>query len=360
MKAGFTLLELIIAIAIMLILSCSLTFFLSQTHMRKVAIDRYVSTHTRASVVLHQLEKDIMGARVPIENILARQKEKDTKKQDTQQVEKAVPAPPATEKAGKKEATVEPTAIAHVFYTDQKNGKLVMFTLITSNPLKVYWSNTVGAPKPAIARVVYHLNPDPEHEESYILTRQEGADLDLAAYDAKAAKPIRAYDVVDGIYACSLRFIFIEQPEEETKKQETAEHVQQKTAKVQERNKQADHLPKITEYTTWDWPQTENAKKEEERPDIPLPSAVVITLALWDAQYERKVEVTYTVPIFVVPSFDLEKTDSKQNGTQENVKATDETSKKGAEKPRLNSKAGMVGANRGTGGMQHVRGTMKL
>lgn len=79
-KSGFTLLELIISLAIAAILSVCLTMFLAQSNKYQVAVQDRTSVYTRASVVLHQLEKDLSGAHIPIQNIISQQQEEEKNK----------------------------------------------------------------------------------------------------------------------------------------------------------------------------------------------------------------------------------------------------------------------------------------
>jgi prepilin-type N-terminal cleavage/methylation domain-containing protein len=337
MKAGFTLIELMVSLIIASILSVSLTLFLSQTSAYQASVEDRASVHTRASIALHQMEKDITGARVPIENVIAEQEKNAAKKKQAPATPEKNPQeknqkPEAAPGGAKKEEPVKP--VARVFYAEQKEDNLILFTCVTSNPLKVYWSKSVGAPKPAIARVVYRLKPDPEHPDSFILMWQEGADLDVAAYDQKAAKSVRSYEVIDGIKSCSMRFMLVELDDEKKKAEEAdpasaksyggqggiAEKEEKPEKKKNEKKEGVvkEGPPKVTEHKTWDWPLPENTKQEstkkssaakagkggDEEPSAPLPTFVVLTLALWDARYERATEFVYTIPIYASVALD--------------------------------------------------------
>jgi prepilin-type N-terminal cleavage/methylation domain-containing protein len=313
-RTGFTLIELVISIAIAAILGVGITLFLSQTGSYQAAVEDRASLYTRASVALHQFEKDISGARVPVENILHEQKMREEKnKKTTNPAQKEAPKPEKGSEKAEAEEAVKP--IARVFYVEQKNKQLTTLSCITDNPLKIYWSKSVGSSKPDIARVIYRFVPDPQHDHSFILTRQEGIDLDFNAYDPKNVKAARAYEVIDGIKTCSLRCIVI-QPQEESTESEKSD---KKTAPEQKKPQPPapETPPKIIEYEMWDWPSAEKAKKETEKtPETPLPNLISVTLELWDARYERTTEFVYTIPILATPSLD-EKSEAEAKKDEE-------------------------------------------
>ena len=279
MKQGFALLELLIALAIAAIVSVSLTLFLDQTRRYQASIEDRVSVYTRASVALHQFEKDVMGAHVPIQNkeYEKAQKKKTQPKTPAQTKETPKPAPQETKE--KKAEPVKP--VARVFYVEQSRDMLKRFTCITSNPLQVYWSKQVGRAKPKIARVVYSMVPDTQQDGSFILMRQEGDALDLKAYATKGDAKIRAYELIDGVKSCTLTFTVFHEPEQ-PKKGEKAPPQPQKR--------------QVEERTSWDWP-VEQKKEEKKKPEPALPNFVTINLELWDERYERTTEFTYTVPV---------------------------------------------------------------
>lgn len=315
-SVGFTLLELVISIAVAGILMVSLSLFLSQTSSYQNFVEDRATVYTRASVLLHQLEKDVAGAHVPIENILyeKQKKEAQQQKQDAKGAPKKVIEAASTknkeaakEKEGgqEKEEAVKP--IARVFYATHKNKNISQLTFITNNPLSIYWSSAVGAPKPKIARVFYQLVPEFENPQSFTLMRQEGTNLDAKSYETKDPKMAQGFAIVQGIKSFSMRFVVLEDP-----KNKKEEEKDQKTNKIEPVPKKASakssapqepQLPKVTEYTEWNWPLLEGVKKEqkdEEKANIPFPSFVVCTLELWDTKYDRTFEFVYTLPTFAI------------------------------------------------------------
>ncbi|HEV2916962.1 MAG TPA: prepilin-type N-terminal cleavage/methylation domain-containing protein [Candidatus Babeliales bacterium] len=315
-KSGFTLLELIISLAIAAILSVSLTYFLSQANNYKTAVDNRASIYTRAAVVLHQLEKDISGAHIPIENIIAKQQESDAKQQKQAKANQSnQPSGEAKSEASASAKEKEIKPIAHVFFVDQKDKQLNILTCITNNPLKVYWSSTIGAPKPSIARIVYRLKPDPEHPNSFILFRQEGTELDFTVYDQKANAPIRSYEIINGIQSCSIKLIVVEQ---ENNQEETKGTAQDKGKEAAPKSP----IPEIKEYHIWDWPTDEKTKKEgEKQPSTALPTLILFTISLWDTSYEHSTEFKCTIPIFGTAIESSEKTKQEENKESENQQA---------------------------------------
>lgn len=287
MKSGFTLIELVVSLAIAAMVGTMLTALLSQTATYQGVVERKTSIYTRAAIILHQFEQDIMGACIPIQNSMHKEDEKKGQAQKPPQ--EVAPQAPTPQGASKKEP-VKP--VEHVFYVQQAKEAFKLFTCITSNPLQVYWSKQVGKPKPRIARVVYTLASDEQNKNSFLLMRQEDGDLDLKAYTIKENAGIRAYEVIDGVKSVSLQFSVFKYQEEQKKEKDT--NAKQSTEPRQR---------KIENHVTWDWPieQKESEKKESDKESEknPLPHFVTLTIELWDELYERSDEFVYTIPVLV-------------------------------------------------------------
>jgi hypothetical protein len=264
-------------------------------------------------------------------------KKKETKKPDTkekesaktEEKEKEKKEPDTTEKS--KEAAEEPfKLIPRVFYLTQSADRMNLFSWITTNPLQVYWSASVGSARPRIARILYRLEPDAAHKGAFTLMRSEGTDLMLAPYEQRTPdEKHKGYALLEGVKSFKITCTTRKVPEE-SKKEQKKEETKSATTKQQE--------PElvIETVTTWEWPASEEQKKESSKQpekklqERPLPDTVAITFVLWDALYEKTFEFTTAVPIPAQPSLEREseKTD-KGAGTQQR----DE--KKDAQKPEL-------------------------
>ncbi len=244
MKKGFILIELLIATLIAGMISVLLLTALQQTNKFQAVIDDNIDIYTRATIFHRQLEKDIMGAFVPVQAYKQLTNDKKQKK------------PP----------------LDYVFYSINRDKRLDILTFITTNPLAVYWGAKAGSAKPRVARVVYQLQPEDEKKTSFILFRQEGSELAFAHYKKDNPKAPRAYQLINGIKDLSVTYTIVEEQEDPNKK------------------------PSYKTVNTWNWPQKNQQNKKEEPP---LPQFITVNLALWDNDYKRDVSFTFTFTLLI-------------------------------------------------------------
>lgn len=189
MRPGFTLLEVLIAIAVGSMLGVLLFTMVTQVTNNARIVSGVMDVHTRMIIAMRQLERDISGAMIP--------------------TQESAPATTASDKDATSQASKK---VSKVFYNSMKNDQLEFFTFITNNPLQRVWENAAGVPVPRCVRVVYRLKPDTsikKGEKQYILTRQELSDLnaDLVLKDgSEAAKKYRTYEMIDGVLSFKLKF----------------------------------------------------------------------------------------------------------------------------------------------------------
>ena len=184
------------------------------------------------------------------------------------------------QKERKKVKTVE-----HVFYSKNRDGRLDTLTFITNNPMAIFWGAKTGKSKPKVARVKYTLQPQADRKDSFVLLRQEGYELDLAAYKPDIEK-LRAYEVVDGIKDISVEFVtLIEKKEEKPKKGEEAKVIEREYRTLKE----------------WRSEFREPTTQQKELPRIP--HFVHVRINLWDNRYRRDeaFEFTYFLPVDITP-----------------------------------------------------------
>ncbi len=245
MKKGFILIELLIATLITGMISILLLTALQQTNTFQSVIDNNIDIYTRATIFHHQLEKDIMGAFVPVQAYKQRNNDKKQKK----------------------------SPLTHVFSSTNRDKRLDTLTFVTTNPLVVYWGAKTGSAKPRVARVVYQLQPKDEKKESFILFRQEGSELSFAHYKKDNPKASRAYQLINGIKDLSVTYTIVEKQKDPNKKQPTYKTV-----------------------TTWNWPQKD---QQDEKEEPPLPQFITINLVLWDNNYKRDISFTFTFALLI-------------------------------------------------------------
>lgn len=241
MKSGFMLLEVLIALAISSMLSLVLFFSVDQIAKTGGMIDSVIDTHMRDELLMRVLEHDITGAMI-------------------------VEAPSTK-----------------VFFASQKDDNLELLTFITNNPLLLQASS---APVKMV-RIVYRLIPakkeNKKEEQSYILTRQELADITFDPTDKEskqekneASQEARAYEVVDGILSCKL--LFKPRKQEDGQKEEDSKTKEQK------------------EQSTWD---SESKIDGKERPVNQLIPQEVTFKVEYKGEGKAKQVFTLLIPILI-------------------------------------------------------------
>ena len=205
MRKGFTLLELVIGIAISSMLMVAVLVSINQVKRTLVRVDQISTAGTSIFTLRRVLENDISGAFVP---------EKFANKPE--------PAGDAEEKKEPKEKEKHKVFVG-TFQTAAGEGKKLLnfLTMVTCNPMQVY-----GESKPRIARVVYKLVKE-AGKDSYRLVRQQSTKhLDLEAFDKEGKGSIRKFDVATGLKKLYVEYFATKKSEEpgtEKQKKETKE-----------------------------------------------------------------------------------------------------------------------------------------
>lgn len=316
---GFTLLELVISIAIAAIISLSLTMLLNQSYASQKKLESLTQLHERAALLFTQLERDLMGATIPIENILALESEnqkKDKGKKPAQDTkEKKESTEPAPSSADKKE-DIPYKPFDRVFYYKRANNQL-FFSWITDNPLQLYWGSAVGVARPRIARVMYRLEPDPNDKTLFKLMRAEGFDLTYAPYEKHTEQKYKGYALVEGIKSLKITCVSIILKQDEQKDESVKVPAAQAGTDKQKKTEQKPPQTEVKTADSWEWPLPKDEKsssakatadmdkKTEEMP--PLPQGIRIELVLWNEATEREVTFEYGIYIPSLPILQRER-----------------------------------------------------
>lgn len=217
-RAGFTLLELLIATLIASILSALLFAALFQVNRYVPVIDNLTGIYEKAAIVNAQLERDLSGVTAPNE-FYARQKKVEPKKGEDAKKESAAKKEDEEKKKAaeaKAEADKEKSKkpLEKIFYGVNKESNLDQLSFITTNSLQVYWSDKAGSAKPRIVRVLYMLKEEPtkDGKKSYSLIRRESNNLEFDPI-AKGGKDISEYVLAEGIKSAQVEYTFFP-PEE--------------------------------------------------------------------------------------------------------------------------------------------------
>lgn len=246
---GFTLLELLIAMSFSL--GIIATLFSSFFHMNRISLlaDQKIDTDIRISIISNQVSKDLSGIFVP-----------------TQAISQATAQSPNEKVTTPK----SPNILKNIFYEKKQDTKknLSLLTFITNNPLNVYQKKKNGATKPLIVRVIYRLIKDTniKDKESFILTRQEGTQLDLDFYKEKQPKSPLSYELANGIKSIELSYIVLDHDSKKTDEKDS--NIRYKIMK--------------------EWPV--------DKPPL-IPAYVILKIALWQTQYQADRIYTITCAI---------------------------------------------------------------
>lgn len=288
MKPGFMLIELIVATLVASMVAAILLAALGQSNRFQMIDDNLIDMSTRIAVISNQLEKDLMGAFIPMQ---AEEKKESFAKatEDKQAVKNEQSTTESKETEQKSAQNVpakeKPKPIEKIFYSTQKNGQLDTLTFITNNPLVVYVGADVGVVKPKVARVQYTLKPEAEKKDSYALFRQESTELDLEKY-----KNVTAYEVIGGIKKCMVTFT-ARIPKKSAEASAAAGSANASEKKSYEYKTQPEWVSEQKKESS----SGEATKDKSEFPRIPY--SVEMKLILWDIQEKKEKEFTIVCEI---------------------------------------------------------------
>ncbi|HBR70698.1 TPA: hypothetical protein DIC20_01285 [Candidatus Dependentiae bacterium] len=302
MKSGFTLIELIVALAITAGISILLFQVYNQSMRLLTRVDSVVSTGMKINSFYDRLEKDFSGAFIPLIGDLELAKrvlEKHEGLVRTQQVRQQEQGKDGAQKTAKVQSQkVKPVTLGDIqvkrsFVCKQKNERLSQVSFITCNPLEVYKQI-----KPRIARVTYSLESDPLQKGQYKLIRKESKKLNLGAI-----KEERGFVLLNHIKSFRLELLATEPPEEKEEKKATQKKEEKsadkKTSEVKKEQKEEikEEKPRpLKSYT--EWPPEEKEKSEKKKLPRDLPEFVKVFLTYADPFVSIDKKYEFVIPIF--------------------------------------------------------------
>lgn len=309
MKHGFSLIELMIATALSSMIGALLIAALYQGARSQTAIDSLFDASLRIGIVNNVMERDLMGAFVPMQARIKEEKEEQEEAQDKKTTQKKdTDAKKADTKKGQeaeKQTVSKPAEkpLEKIFYATPKGENLDVLTFVTNNPIEIFVGKDTGIAKPRVVRVQYRLQLENEKEskDTFMLMRQESAELDLSKFNTT-----RAYEVIGGIKSFAVTYtarITKKEAQPNNAQPKSPSNAQQKSATPPAGAQKEAAQPKITyEYkTTKEWVSEqaqENQKKEEEAPPR-IPYRVEIKMVLWNKQHTKEEEwsISFELPV---------------------------------------------------------------
>jgi prepilin-type N-terminal cleavage/methylation domain-containing protein len=264
MKQGFSLLELVVGIAISAIVTTLLYSIFSTiiqwSDYGAVTID----TDIRTAVFLHQFQKDVTGMFLPVQAIAENKAEQEDSKE-------------------KKD---KPKLLERACYSENKGSILSLFTFISNNPTRL---STTGqssssdkksiAGYPYISRITYTVEQMAKGKDSYTIKRQESPQLEVPTDQAKQKDTIRGYEIIDNVKAISLSFM---RPKSTSEPKKTEPNTQKKNP------------TESVEYESFStWPPPKETM-------IDLPHMISMNLTIWNEQQNTERSVLVHIPAFVL------------------------------------------------------------
>lgn len=266
MKSGFTLIEVLIAIAISAAISASLFFVFSQTQKNISKIENLISNDIPILIFQDRLEKDITGAFVPE---YWPDKNKDSNKKEKK----------------------EENESEKIFFSENESDILKSFTFITSNPFQPY-----SGLKPRAARVFYHIEKD-YSGEYYNIFRQELADLDYSKYEKEK---ITKFLILKRVKDIKIKYFYFEAEKEN------------KDSKDSKKNSPQDKP--LKESNVWLYPRKKDNPENEKVPKIP--QFVELSITLYDLNLIKESDFVFRYVIYGQPTLQKESEEKKESGPE--------------------------------------------
>lgn len=300
MRPGFTLIELIVAIAITAGISVLLFQVYNQSMRVLKRVDSLVSTDMKIISFYDRLEKDISGAFIPLigdlelaKRVLEKHegevRSQQVRQQEQQKEEDVKKVKGQSQKV--KPVTLGDIQVKRSFICRQKNENITQLSFITCNPLEVYKQI-----KPRIARVTYSLEFDAAHKGQYKLMRKESKKLNLGAI-----KEDRGFVLLNHVKSLRLELLATE-PEPEEKEKKEAQEKKGKEVKASEIKKEQKEKPKeeklrpLKSYT--EWPSEEKEKSKKKKPPRDLPEFIKVFLTYVDPFESVDKKYEFMIPVF--------------------------------------------------------------
>lgn len=186
MKPGFSVLELIMAMAISTIIMTTLLEMYNQITRNMVRVERFVFEDTQLLVLKNRFSKDIAG----LSAIWFTQAEVDKKIAGQN---KKAPEPDQE----KRQASA-------AFYSINKQGRLEQITFVTTSALQSY-----GTTQDRFVRVVYKVEEDPASPGLFRLMRKQ-IPMPTEHIDEQALQGGTFYELVSGIKSISMTYQLID------------------------------------------------------------------------------------------------------------------------------------------------------
>lgn len=286
LRNGFALLEVLFA----MIIGSMLSFILfqsigsmSKTYQKIFSVS---SVQRRFTLVQQQFERDFSGITAPR---ISLEDERDPEKREKDESENEKKEDKKAEvKTGEEKTKQKIYRVPHVFFSkNDDKGNCVQLTCLTTNPVSMYGQQT-----PRLVRVVYRLEPDPEHKGLFLLARQQSDNLDFKVFEDSSKDKIRKFTISDNIEKLKISFLISKEPEKES------ELPTEEEKKLAEKEKKKDKKQEREFKTVTDWPYFEDEKEEEKSKRPSYPTFIKVEITLIDEQKRSSDFLLWYAPLY--------------------------------------------------------------
>lgn len=209
---GFTLIEVLIAVAISAILAGMLYRIVGQAQRLLGSVERTASLDTRIALFHERFGLDITGAFIP----------------------------------GK-----SPKPLDKIFFSENDGTNLKKLTCITCNPMQVYGKGELYRPR--IARVTYEVRASTQFPGALTLYRKESTALACCDKEGRA----REYELVDNIKSLAITYQVLEPKEN---KWESFDYWSTDEQEQSDKNKNVIRIPQYALVTITLWADTQQTR----------------------------------------------------------------------------------------------------
>lgn len=308
---GFTIIELLIAMAVAAILASALFAAFFQLNRSVNSTDSIMGNIQKAEQFEEIFERDLSGATLLLDNEKAKKEQTPETSPTTTGTGQAQQQPKKAEpkKAEPEKEAPEKPIIKNIFVSTNKADQLDTLSFISNNRIATFTAvGKTAVAKPLLVRITYQLKENPNQPGSFMLMRQESNELDMQKRSG------RSYELLGGIKKLSLQFTSkivktTKKPAPESDKSSGKGQKDQKEPKKPQEPEQAGKQKTEISFkeglNTWDSNEllqesqkTEKKQEESEEKTMPIPAFVKAELVLWDNQQQR--ESTYTINSAIV------------------------------------------------------------
>lgn len=257
-QSGFSILEMIISIMISaMLMTASLTIY-KQISKSAFMVQKVTSLDTQIMILHNRLSTDLQGL-YPLwfttehYEQLAKAKKSDKN-----------PEIPTSANFGSKKRN-------NFLYAQSQNNQFEILTFITSNALQVFGDKQIRT-----VRIVYVLQPDPSHPNTFKLMRKE-EDAISGDFDLEKLKNGKLNQIAHKITKCTIEYGYI------------------KPTKQSEQQEPLDKAPQFTFVSQWG--QQQDKQKEDEKMPL-LPDIIKLTMKIQyqPDQEEKSYELLCPIP----------------------------------------------------------------